>query len=277
MGDSTGADLSEEERRAAFAQQLAHQPAPSGRNLRPAVPPKVVWYVALAFVVLGVGGAVLDHFFGGPVRTSAPPTTAAPTTTSTAPGHPLPVTALTYIGLKKVGPSPAPALDLVDANGRRWRLSGQRGTVVILAFYSVGCTDICPVLGAELRDALALLQGAPVEVAIVNTDPQNTLVEARPAALVTPGLAGRPDVAFLTGPLAALDAAWTHYGVSVDVTSSGRVVHNDVLYFIDASGRLRALAVPFGDESRRGAYHLSSADEERFARGVAEEAGILAR
>jgi cytochrome oxidase Cu insertion factor (SCO1/SenC/PrrC family) len=277
MPDPTGAGLSEEERRAAFAAELARPTTPSGRALRPSVPPKVVWYVALAFAVLGLGGVVLDHFFGGPVDTSAPTTTAATTTTTLAPGHPLPVTALTYIGLKPIAPSPAPAVSLTDTAGRRWRLSGQRGRVVILAFYSVDCSDVCPVLGTELREALALLGPRPVEVAIVNTDPRNLLVEPRPPALASTGLAGRRDVAFLTGSLAQLDAVWTRYGVSVDVTAAGRVAHNDVLYFIDPRGRLRALALPFGNESRRGGYRLPAADEARFARGVADEAGSLTR
>ncbi len=277
MPDPTGSDLSEEERRAIFAAELAHPTAPSGRSLRPAMPPRVVWYVALAFAVLGLGGVVLDHFFGGPVDTSAPTTTVATTTTTVAPGHPLPVTALTYIGLKPIGPTPAPAVALTDTAGRGWRLSAQRGRVVILAFYSVDCSDVCPVLGAELREALGLLGSARVEVAIVNTDPRNLLVDSAAPALVTPGLAGRRDVAFLTGSLAQLDSVWTHYGVTVDVTAAGRVVHNDVLYFVDPSGRLRALALPFGDETRRGHYHLAAADVARFARGVADEAGSLAR
>jgi protein SCO1 len=276
MPDPTGADLSEEERRAIFAAELARPSAPSGRALRRGAPPKVVWYVALAFAVLGLGGVVLDHFFGGPVDTSAPTTTVA-TTTTLAPGRPLPVTPLTYIGLKPVGPSPAPPVVLTDTAGRTWRLSSQRGRVVLLTFYSVGCTDVCPVLGAELREALALLPARRVEVAIVNTDPHNLLVETRPPALTVPGLARRPDVTFLTGSLAQLDAVWTHYGVAVDVTAAGRVVHNDALYFIDARGRLRALATPFGDESHAGRYHLPAADVARFARGVADEASSLAR
>ncbi len=276
MPDPTGADLSEEERRAIFAAELAHPPTASGRTLRAGAPPRVVWYVALAFAVLGLGGVVLDHFFAGPVDTSAPTTTVA-TTTTLAPGHPLPVTALTYIGLKTVSPSPAPPVALTDTAGRPWRLSDQRGRVVLLAFYSVDCTDVCPVLGAELRETLALLPAGRVEVAIVNTDPHNLLVEASPAALTAPGLAGRPNVTFLTGSLARLNAVWTHYGVAVDVTASGRVVHNDVLYFIDPGGRLRALALPFGDESRGGRYHLPAADVARFARGVADEASSLSR
>lgn len=276
MSDPTGADLSEEERRAVFAAEIAQPPSPSGRNLRPAVPSKVVWYVALAFAVLGLGGVVLDHFFGGPVDTSAPTTTVATTTTTIASGRPLPVTALSYIGLKLIGPSPAPPIALSDTSGRPWRLSHQLGRVVILAFYSVDCSDVCPVLGAELREALALMGPHPVEVAIVNTDPHNLLIEARPAALTKPGLATNPNVAFLTGSLASLNRVWTRFGVSVNVTASGRVVHNDVLYFIDPRGRLRALAVPFGDESRSGRYRLPAADEARFARGVADEAGSLA-
>ena len=164
------------------------------------MPPKVVWYVALAFAVLGLGGVVLDHFFGGPVDTSAPTTTVATTTTTIASGRPLPVTALSYIGLKLIGPSPAPPISLSDTSGRPWRLSHQLGRVVIVAFYSVDCSDMCPVLGAELREALALM-GRPIRSRSRSSTPTPTtsLIEARPAALTKPGLAANPNVAFLTG------------------------------------------------------------------------------
>src|SRR5579872_448914 len=166
-------ELSDEQRRAIFQRELDRSSARGSRPARPRMPPRFVLGVAAAFVTLGLGGAVLEHFYGGGGSSQTPTTAAASTTTTTRPED-----SAAFIGLKVIASAQAPPLTLFDQTGHRWRLDSQRGRVVLLAFYAKDCRDICPVVGAELRDALTTLQrgGIGVDVAIVNTDPGDTAV-----------------------------------------------------------------------------------------------------
>ncbi|MDE2282976.1 MAG: SCO family protein [Actinomycetales bacterium] len=239
---------------------------------RTPIPPKFFLLVAVVFVVLGLGGVVLERVVGTPGQTpiASPPATTTPSS--------LPSTTHSILGLELLPSRPAPPITLTDQRGATWRLAAQRGRVVILAFYNQTCNDICPVLGAELRSTISLLgtNAGRVDVAIVNTDPTHAAVVALPAALVRPGLIGQPTVVFLTGTLAELDAVWTHYGVEVRVGPAPTPsLHNDLLYFITADGRLHALATPFANESRKGVFSLDAASRRAFAAGVAEVADSL--
>ena len=252
--------ISPDERREAF------------RAGRAPVPPKFILLVAVVFVVLGLGGVVLERVIGTPGQTPVSIPSASSTPSS------LPTTSHSILGLRRLTAIPAPPITLTDQHGSPWRLSDQRGRVVIVAFYNETCNDICPVLGAELRATIALLgTSAPrVDLAIVNTDPTHANVTARPPALATPGLLNRPNVVFLTGTLARLNAVWTSYGVQVRVGQPpAPSLHNDVLYFISASGKLHALATPFANENRQGVFTLGSSSRRAFAAGVAEVADSL--
>ena len=81
---------------------------------------------------------------------------------------------------------------------------------------------------------------------------------------------------FLTSNLTTLNAVWRAYGVSVNVSrTSGIVAHNDVMYFVDPSGRLRYEATPFANESSSGAFSLPSASIDRWGQGIATYARQL--
>jgi cytochrome oxidase Cu insertion factor (SCO1/SenC/PrrC family) len=69
---------------------------------------------------------------------------------------------------------------------------------------------------------------------------------------------------------------WKAYGVRIEVqTSTGIVSHNNVLYFIDAKGRLRLRATPFADENSNGTFSLARGTETRFASGIASSVESL--
>ena len=270
-------ELSEEQRRTVFRRELEQTTARGRRPARPRVPPRFVLVVAAAFLTLGLGGAVLDHFYGAGGSTPATTTTVSTSVTTTT-SRALDTAA--FIGLKEIATAQAPPINLRDQTGRGWHLNRERGRVVLLAFYAKNCRDICPVAGAELRDALTTLQrsGISVDVAIVNTDPSDLVVDPRPDALLEPGLAGRSNVQFLTGSLQQLDTTWSHYGIVVQIgASAGEVTHNNVIYFIGPRGQLSALAVPFGHVGRAQVYSLPAYLVRRFAQGIATEASSLTR
>jgi len=278
--------LTPEERAAAFTgnRPSVDRAAALAAGTTP-VPRKVVVGIIIAFAVIGFGGLALEHYFGNVGVATSVTTTTLSTTGAPPPAIPTPpaVPQLNapldaFIGLKSIGPTAAPDLTLTDRSGARWSLQDQTGKVVVVTFLDTGCNDLCPVLGEELRQAsLQLGPAAPhVEFAIVNTDPTRTSVVADPQALSITGLDANPSVQFLTGSLRQLDAIWAAYGVEVTVGQSAtQVAHNNIIYFVDAQGRLRSEAVPFGNENQRGGYTLPAAEVTRFSEGIAHVAASL--
>ncbi len=263
--------LSEEERRAAFS------------GTAPKVSRQTIFYTIAACLVLGFGGIIVDHFFNGAskVGTTPIPTGSLPPPLQSTPADLSAVPPLTgaLMGLAPAGGGPAPAIALHSLSGKAFSLAALRGKVVLLSFFDSACDDICPVLSKELalaRDELAAEHLASrVAVIVVNSDP----------ALTAPGGAGPARRAlaasggtFLTGSLAALDRVWKAYGITIDVQQNSSIVsHNNLLYFLGPSGRLVATATPIGNEVKNGSYELAPSTLERFARGIADEAGYLAR
>jgi cytochrome oxidase Cu insertion factor (SCO1/SenC/PrrC family) len=242
--------------------------------------------IAIGFAVIGLGGVVLEHYFGNVgVATSVTTTTISSSGAPPAPmapqappapqlGSPLDA----FLGLRQLGTGPAPDIQLQEPTGAPWTLKAQSGKVVVLTFFSTGCNDICRVLGLELKDAAALLgpKSADVEFALVNTDPNSTAVSPVPPALTVAGLQADPSIHFLTGSLRQLNAIWIDYGVTVTVgRTPNQETHNNILYFVDPQGRLRSSALPFANENRQGLYVLPQADIERFAQGIARTAANL--
>jgi protein SCO1 len=262
--------LSEEDRARAFAGTLP--------GARATVSPRVVKWTALIIGVLVVGSTMLESAMSG--GTGA--TTTTPVTTVSAPSvqPPLGSTLHSILGLKAIGPTPAPPIDLAAPNGQPWSLSAQRGHVVLVTFFDANCDDICPVLGAEIRQALSDLgtRAASVRVVIINTNPKLTTATSAVPALDKTGLAHRSNVTFVTGSLNQLNSIWTNYGVTINVGArANEIAHNNVLYFVDPRGRLRQLALPFANEGANRAYSLSPTEIARFAQGVANVAGSLIR
>jgi cytochrome oxidase Cu insertion factor (SCO1/SenC/PrrC family) len=275
--------LTAEQRSAAFAGTVPIDRDAALRAGRAPVPRRVVAGIAAALAVIGIGGVVVEHYFGNVGIASsattttisvsgAPPTPAPPA----APAIGAPLDA--FIGLKQLGTGAAPEVVLREQSGAAWSLQAQTGKVVVLTFYATGCSDICPVLGRELAEARTMLgpKAADVEFIVVNSDPHDVANTPAPPALTVPRLAGLPDVHFLTGPLAQLNATWIAYGVTVTIGGTpSREAHNAIVYFVDPQGRLRSSALPFANEDGNGVYSLPAADIQRFAQGVAQTAGSL--
>jgi cytochrome oxidase Cu insertion factor (SCO1/SenC/PrrC family) len=288
-GEGMPGPMTSEERAAAFASgRVTVDRGAALRAGRTPVPRRVVVGIAVALATIGLGGVVLEHFFGNVgADTSIPTTTLSITGAPPAPAPPptlppdvppigAPLDA--FLGLKQIGDAPAPDIQLNEPSGATWTLQDQSGKVVVITFANIGCNDICPVLGAEIKDAIALLgpKADDVEFVVVNTDPNATGVQRSPPALSLTGLQGDPSVHFLTGPLQTLNAVWIAYGVSVTVGNTpSQQVHNNILYFVDRQGRLRSSALPFGNENGQGVYSLPTTDIQRFAQGIAQTAGSL--
>jgi protein SCO1 len=136
-------------------------------------------------------------------------------------------------------PWSAPELILTDHNGRSFKMSEQRGRVVLLYFGYVNCPNECPLTMAHLKLALESIgdRARDVQVIMVSTDP----VRDTPQALKD--FMGHFDPSFLglTGTPAELQKAWKDYGVTVE---AGGETHSTYLYVIDPAGDVRETFLP---------------------------------
>jgi cytochrome oxidase Cu insertion factor (SCO1/SenC/PrrC family) len=276
-------ELSDEQRAAIFEAANAKVDRRAAlRAGRVPVPPKFALWTIAVLVTLALGGVIVDHYygtFGGTVtptsiKISIPPVTP---TTNASKGPNL-ITLETYMGLRFIGSANAGPISLTNQRGQTWSLASQKGKVVVLTFYNSNCNDICPVLGAEIKEAHQLLglESSKVEFVVVNTDPNHLSVSPQSPALREPGLSKIATVSFLTGSVPALDHVWTAYGVQIKVgAKANEVTHNNVLYFIGTMGELDAYATPFATISNSGLYSASPSSIHLYAQAIAETAVSL--
>jgi protein SCO1/2 len=144
---------------------------------------------------------------------------------------------------------PAPEFALQGADGREFRLSRQRGQVVVMAFGYTFCPDVCPPTLAEFAQVKQRLGPAEKQVrfVFVTVDPERDT----PDRLRVYTGAFDPSFLGLTGSPGQLEAMRKAYGVIarkqvVPGTSAAYLMdHSAFIYVVDREGRLR-LMFPFG-------------------------------
>jgi cytochrome oxidase Cu insertion factor (SCO1/SenC/PrrC family) len=295
-GDKHRATMTESDRAAAFATGMA--PIDRAAALRAGsvpVPRKVILWIIVGFAVLGLGGIVAEKLIGNAgvgALISTPVTTlagiggpASGVTSGAAPSAPIPANApplnaspSAVIGLTHLASKQAPAVSLQNQRGAPWTLADAKGKVVVLTFFNAECDDICPVLAQEITETDQLLgpRRADVDMVVVNSDPLETSTAPAPPALTQTGLATLSNVTFLNGSLTDLGNVWKHYGVTVALDNTNRVItHNNVMDFINPSGVLKLSASPFANENTLGIYSLQPSVIHTFAQGVANSAASL--
>lgn len=153
-----------------------------------------------------------------------------------------------YNGVLIDPPARAEDFELVDQHSQPYRLSDQRGKVVLIFFGYTNCPDVCPLTLNELSNVKKQLgeQASQVEFVMVTVDPE------RDSTAQLKNLVGRidPDFKGLTGDLAALEKVWKSYGVfrqrqEVEGSLGYLMDHSARLYLIDKNGDWR-LNYPFG-------------------------------
>lgn len=146
-------------------------------------------------------------------------------------------------------PRPAPDFALADPDRREFRLSRQRGQVVVMAFGYTFCPDVCPTTLAEFAQVKARLGPAEKQVRFVfiTVDPERDT----PERLRVYTAAFDRTFLGLTGTPAQLEAVRRAYGVVarkqvVAGTAAAYLVdHSASIYVVDRAGRLRVV-FPFG-------------------------------
>ncbi len=268
-----GTELSEDERRNAFRDELRLTTEDGAGRIVGRIPKKFLYGGLAAMAVLGIGGQAVEHYFG---NLGLPSTSSTTTTVATAPrpthASTGPVAAATAVlRLKLMANVAAPNFTLTDQHGHAFGLRQARGRVTLVTFFDKNCNDICPVLGRELHLLLDDLgtRANTVNILVVNTDPFSYAASKEPAALSTTGLASRANVHFLTGTLATLDSVWKAYGVEVRVgVTAAQVGHNSLIYFVSPNSQLLGFATPYAHVSSTGAFPLDASAEARFAEAL---------
>ena len=157
----------------------------------------------------------------------------------------------TYQGSLIDPPVPAADFELTDQHGQTFRLSDQRGKVVLIFFGYTHCPDVCPVTLSEFKLIKSKLgnQADEVSFVFITVDPERDTLEKLGDHLANfdAGFIG------LSGDRSSLEEVWMSFGVyqAKQETSSAAgylVDHTARVYAIDVDGNWR-LTYPFGMES----------------------------
>ncbi|MBI3732545.1 MAG: SCO family protein [Chloroflexi bacterium] len=146
-------------------------------------------------------------------------------------------------------PKFAPDFTLTDQNGRAFRLSDQRGKIVLIFFGYSACPNVCPVSVAQMAAARReLLQEAnDVQGVFVTIDPERDSQSRlqRYMSVFDPTFLG------LRGSDDELQSVMKAYGVTAvrkeepNSALGYSIDHSAFIYVIDRTGRLREI-MPYG-------------------------------
>lgn len=139
----------------------------------------------------------------------------------------------------------APDIRLADARGGMFDTRALAGKPYLVTFLYANCPDVCPLIGAQLRDTLHQLgaDAQRVGVVAVSVDPRGDT----PAAVRTWLRRQREPAQFhyLIGSQQTLAPVWRAWYASPQIAGNPESAHTAIVWLVDARGRLVA-NVPAG-------------------------------
>ena len=151
---------------------------------------------------------------------------------------PTPAPTLSGTDLQK---KPAPDFELSDQNDKPFKLSEQKGRVLVLTFLYTNCPDECPLITNRIQEANYDLGDDAKEVRFVavSLDPERDSSAAIKAYLKTHEVEG--VLTYLKGSREQLAAIWKAYFISPGPGASPTVIfHQSRVIVIDRQGLQRA-------------------------------------
>jgi len=105
----------------------------------------------------------------------------------------------------------APQIELIKLNGETFRLSDQKGKIVLLFFGYTSCPDVCPTTLAELKQVMDGLENKAerVQVVFVSVDPERDTSEKMQQYVEH----FNQEFIGLSGSTDELESIWKNYGV----------------------------------------------------------------
>lgn len=206
----------------------------SAERTRPR-PPARLWPLSAGVTAVVVGACVgLGAASGLVIHRLRHPGGAA---VAASPGPVRP--ALDGDAMWKPGVRSAPGFTLHDQDGKLVSLSGQRGSVVLLAFMDSRCKLLCTLEGPTLHRVLGRLGAASrsVRLLVVSVNPWEDTAASSRSAAARWGFTG--PWRWLRGSPAELRPVWRGYGIEVK-QAFGDVNHSSAIYLIDRRGYERA-------------------------------------
>jgi protein SCO1 len=140
-----------------------------------------------------------------------------------------------------------PQFALRDSLGHLVRLSQFKGKAVVLTFIYDHCPNTCPLIVANLHNALLKLGSAAskLQIVAVSVDPRGDTAATVKAFLAAHEMTGRME--YLIGSFKQLAPVWRAYGVEVQASPDKRedtVGHSAFLYGITGRGSALVLYPP---------------------------------
>ena len=136
----------------------------------------------------------------------------------------------------------APQIELIRSNGETFRLSDQKGKIILLFFGFTNCTDVCPTTLAELKLVMDDLGDKTklIQVVFVSVDPKRDTPDKTQEYVEH----FNKEFIGLSGPFDKLEAVWKNYGVFREEVQSDSAMgysvnHTARVYLIDMDGNLR--------------------------------------
>ena len=147
-------------------------------------------------------------------------------------------------------PLPLTDFSLETSNGEKFRLSDQKGKIVLLFFGYTSCPDVCPVTLATFKQVHERLgeKAQRVKFVMITADPERDDPD-KVGAYVSQF---NSEFVGLSGSLSDLCEVWNELGVFVEKEDSGSasgylVSHTSSVYVIDENGAL-FLMMPYGTD-----------------------------
>jgi protein SCO1/2 len=135
---------------------------------------------------------------------------------------------------------PAPRIRLEDARGGAFDTRTLAGRPYLVTFLYANCPDVCPLIGAQLRETLTRLgeDARRVAVVAVSVDPRGDTPAAVRAWLERQR---EPrQFHYLLGTQGELEPVWRAWYASPQIPGNPESAHTAIVWLVDARGRLTA-------------------------------------
>jgi protein SCO1 len=148
-----------------------------------------------------------------------------------------------------------PAFDLRDDEGRRVRAEDLRGKAVAVTFLDVQCTEACPIVAAQVGQAMRSLgeERAGVEAVAISVDPMRDTAAGIDGFLRRYRAKG--FLRYLDGKVAELRPLWKAFAVAASHDTGSSNMHSAPVRIFDGEGRWRATLHPGVDLTPQNLVH----------------------